>query len=301
MKSAFAPGLAGMALLGCSAVPPSQFPSADAALSRMHETYACSRGVGADAKLDYFGDEGRARGNVLYKAMLPEQLRFGVYSPFGVMLSTLSSDGKRFALYDLRQRQFLIGPALACNVERFTRVPVPPFALVQLLRGEAPVLVHEPAATRISWERGGFLGLGRGAYVIRIQSTHGAEQEIRAEPVDSDFGLPYARQRLRVLEVRVLQHGTELYSAELRDHRPGKTAAPRVDEDGLEPPVPPSGPPCSAELPARVRIAVPDSGQDLLIVNQEIFHNPPVSEGDFKQSPPSGVSVRYAECGGRPR
>jgi hypothetical protein len=297
MRSAWS-ALAGSVLLGCGGTPPSQFPTADAALGRMRETYACSRGVGADAKLDYFGDEGRARGNVLYKVSLLEKMRFSVYSPFGVMLSTLSSDGKKFALYDLRQKEFLHGPALPCNVERFTRVPVPPFALVQLLRGEAPVLVHEAAGASIGWERGGFLGLGSGSYMIRISSKHGAEQEIRVVPVDEDFGLPWNRQRLRVLEVRVLQHGSELYAAELRDHRPGRTAPPRADEDGLAVALPPSGPSCTAELPARVRISVPDSGHDLLIVNEEAFHNPPLTEGDFTQSPPSGVRVRYVTCGG---
>jgi hypothetical protein len=295
MKSAWLL-FAGSVSLGCGGAPPSQFPTADAALGRMRETYACSRGVAADAKLDYFGDEGRARGNVLYKVSLLERMRFDVHS-FGVMVSTLSSDGKQFALYDLRQKQFLYGPALPCNVERFTRVPVPPFALVQLLRGEAPVLVHDVAGASISWESG-FLGLGSGAYKIRIASKHGAQEEIRLVPVDDDFDLPWSKQRLRVLEVRVLQHGTELYTAELRDHRAGRTAPPRVDEDGLGPTLPPSGPACSAELPARIRISVPDSGHDLVIVNEEVVHNPPLSDGDFKQSPPSGVRVRYVTCGG---
>ena len=289
--------LAAALALGCGSAPTHQFATADAALARMRAVYACSRGVGADAKLDYFGDEGRARGNVLYKVSLLERMRFDVYSPFGVMLSTLASDGKQFSLYDLRQKEFLRGPALPCNVERFTRVPVPPFALVQLLRGEAPVLVHEPAAASISWESG-FLGLGSGAYKIHIASKHGAEQEIRLVPPREDFELPYDRQRLRVLEVRVLQHGSELYAAELRDHRPGRTAPPRVDEDGLGPTLPPSGPACAAELPSRVRISVPDSGHDLLIVNEEVFHNPPLGEGDFKQAPPAGVRVRYVTCGG---
>ena len=52
--------------------PPSQFPTADAALARMHATYSCSRGVRGDAKLDLFNKQGRVRGNVLYLAMLPK-------------------------------------------------------------------------------------------------------------------------------------------------------------------------------------------------------------------------------------
>ena len=96
----------------CGRPPPaSTFPSASAALDRMRATYACSRGIRGDAKIDYFDDNGRVRGSVLYKSMLPDQLRFDVYSPFGVMLSTLTSDGQNFTLFDLRQKQFLYGPA----------------------------------------------------------------------------------------------------------------------------------------------------------------------------------------------
>ena len=281
------------ALLSC-ATPASQFPDAQSAIARMRAVQSCSRGVRADAKLDYFEKGHRVRGSILYKAMLPEKLRFDVYSPFGVMLSTLTSDGKDFALYDLRQKQFLRGPANACNVARFTRVPLPPFVLVQLLRGEAPVLVHEPRAASIEWSA------WSKEYRIRIPSKNQAVEEIKLEIVDQDWDKPWQQQRLRVTEVRVEQQGIELYVAELRDHQPAQTAPPRVDEDGLEPPVPPSGPQCSAELPRGVRINVPESSQDLVIRNEEIQHNPPLSHGDFLQSPPGGVAVRYARCSDHP-
>jgi hypothetical protein len=275
------------------ATPVSQFPDARSAIERMRAAQSCSRGVRADAKLDYFEKGHRVRGSVLYKALLPDELRFSVYSPFGVMLSTLTSDGRDFALYDLRQKQFLKGPASACNVARFTRVPLPPFALVQLLRGEAPVLVHEPRAASIEWSS------WSKEYRIRIPSKHQALEEIRLEIVDQDWDKPWQQQRLRVTEVRVEQQGVELYVAELRDHQPARTAAPLVDEDGLDAPLPPSGPPCSAELPRGIRINVPESSQDLVIRNEEIVHNPPVSQGDFVQSPPGGVAVRYARCSDR--
>ena len=118
--------------------PPSQFPSAADALERMRSTYACSRGIQGEAKIDYFGEQGRVRGNVLYKSMLPRRLRFDVFSPFGVTLSTLTSDGQRFMLFDLREKVMLQGQANTCNVARFTQVPVPPHALAQMFaRGSA--------------------------------------------------------------------------------------------------------------------------------------------------------------------
>ncbi len=279
------------AFAGCTrSPPPSQFPTADKALERMHETYSCSRGVQGEAKIDYFSDEGRVRGSVLYKAALPEKLRFDVFSPFGVTLSTLTSDGQQFALYDLKEKVFLTGPANACNVARFTRVPVPPFAMAQLLRGEAPVLVHTPETAQIAWEGG--------RYVIRIQSKHDAQQVIELEPTDDDWNRPWQEQRVRVLEVSVTQQGYDLYRAVLADHEPAATAKPWVDPDGLTPTVMPSGPACNAEVPRRMRLEVPDTDQDVILRSKEVVHNPPTEDGTFRQSPRPGVRVRYSACGG---
>ncbi|MBI3203965.1 MAG: hypothetical protein IT377_20610 [Polyangiaceae bacterium] len=277
------------ALAGCSrSPPPSQFPSAHDALERMHETYACSRGVQGEAKLDYFGERGRVRGNVLYMSMLPDALRFDVFSPFGVTLSTLTSDGRDFALYDLKEKTFLRGPANTCNVARFTQVPVPPFALAQLLRGEAPVLVHEAPQATLAWEGG--------EYVLRVTSKHSATQEIHLEPHPSDWAEPWQKQRVRVLAVQVAQHGMDLYRAYLADHESVKTAPPRKDPEGLEPTLFPSGPACNAEVPRRIRLVTPDTDQELVLRNKEVVHNPPLPEGVFRQSPPRGVSVRHAAC-----
>lgn len=279
----------GLALTGCpSKPPPSQFPSANDALERMHETHACSRGVQGEAKLDYFGDQGRVRGNVLYMTMLPEQLRFDVFSPFGVTLSTLTSDGKEFALYDLKEKTFLRGPANTCNVAKFTQVPVPPFALSQLLRGEAPVLVHEPAQATLAWESG--------RYVVRITSTRSATQEIHLVPYEADWNQPWQKQRVRVNEVHVAQHGMDLYQAYMADHAPARTADPRKDPEGLDPTVPPSGPACNAEVPRRLRLVTPDTDQELVLRNKEVFHNPPITEGVFRQEARPGVRVRHSAC-----
>jgi outer membrane lipoprotein-sorting protein len=276
-------------LAGCSRTPPpSQFPTAAAALERMRATYSCSRGIQGDAKIDYFGEQGRARGSILYMASLPDRIRFDVFSPFGVTLSTLTSDGQNFALFDLKQKQFLQGPANTCNVSRFTQVPVPPHALVQLLRGEAPVLVHAPEAATIAWESG--------RYVVRVPSKHDASERIELEPTPADWTLPWASQRVRVLSVSVEQKGFELYEALLEDHVTARTAKPRVDPDGLTADVPPSGPVCTAEVPRRLRLTVPGSDQDVIFINREVAHNPPLAGEPFRQNIPRGVSVRSSDC-----
>ncbi|MET0794669.1 MAG: hypothetical protein ABW061_24335 [Polyangiaceae bacterium] len=284
-----AAALAALLSVACAGPPPaSQFPNAQAAIDRMRATTSCSRALLSDAKIDYFGPAGRIRGTLLYVVAVPDKLRLDVVSPFGATVSTVTSDGKQFALFDLRQKQFLRGPANACNLARFTHVPVPPAALAQLLRGEAPVLVHEPTAATIAWESG--------EYVVRIRSTRDASEEIHLQPLAQDYALPYSAQRVRVNEVRVLQQGIELYRAQLVGHHPAKMSAPRVDPDGLDPPTPPSGPSCQSEVPGRLRLQVPDGDQDVILENEDVSHNPPLDAHVFEQSPPGGVEVRYSPC-----
>jgi outer membrane lipoprotein-sorting protein len=283
-------GLACSGVLACASTPPppSRFPSAEEAIARMRATYACSRGVVGDAKVNYFGEKGRIRGSMLFVTSRPERLRFDVVSPFGVTVSTLTSDGKDFSLLDFTSKQFVHGPATECNVARFLHVPVPPFALVALLAGEAPVLVHDPSAASLTWDSG--------AYLISIKSSRGASEEIRLEPRPEDWEKPWSEQRVRVRDVRVVQQGIELYEAQLESFRAASTAGPRADPDGIDPDVPPSGPACGAEVPRHVRITSDASAQDVVIVHSEISHNPPITNGLFRQLPPAGVKIHVAAC-----
>lgn len=282
-------GVVALGLAACGRPPPvSQFPTGDAALARLHESQACSRGVSAEAKLDYIGPRGRLRGNVLYLTEVPERIRLDLFSPFGAVLSTLTSDGERFSLLDPRAKRFFYGPANACNLARFTQVSLPPAVLVDLLRGDAPVLVHEPRAATIRWESD--------RYVVQVTSTHGAVERVELEPPLEDFGRPWSEQRARLLGVEVAQQGVSLYKVALSDHAPARTAPPRVDPDGLEPPLPPSGPACTAELPRRIHIEVSGEGHDLLLALSEVFHNPPLAAGTFSQEKPSGVRSEFSAC-----
>jgi hypothetical protein len=150
------------------------------------------------------------------------------------------------------------------------------------------VLVHDPATARLSWEKGG--------YTVSIQSRHRAEQEIRLVPHDDDFELDWSKQRVRLTQVSVSQSGRKLYEVELKHHARVKTAAPRLDPDGIDPPLPPSGPECQAELPGSLRFVVGDGARDLVLVNQELAHNPPLVPGVFEQAIPAGVSIRNVSC-----
>ncbi|HXN30211.1 MAG TPA: hypothetical protein VN894_00055, partial [Polyangiaceae bacterium] len=211
-----------LAACGCAGrtPPPSSPPTADAALARMHATFACGSGIQGNAKFDLFGEHGRGRGDLMLFAERPALIRLDIVSPFGVALATLTADGSRFALADLRDKHFYVGPASACNIARLTAVPVPGHVLVDLLRGEAPVLRHAPQATTIAWSPQGY-------WVLFIPSSSEAREEIHLAPRPDDWSKPWDQQRMRVLDVRVEQQQYVLYHAELSGHAPAATAGPR--------------------------------------------------------------------------
>jgi hypothetical protein len=284
--------LALVGLAACApavAAPASSPPSADAVLARMREGAACAHAVQGSAKLEHYGQEGRVRGELMLFAARPASLRLDVISPFGVAVATLTSDGTRFALADLRDKRFYVGPATACNIARLTAVPVPGHVLVDLLRGEAPVLKHEAGQSVIAWNPHGY-------YAITIPSTRGASETIHVAPRPEDWGLPWDRQRMRVLDVRVDQQGYELYHAELGEHAGAATAGPREDPDNLEPPIPPSGPTCDAEVPRKIRVEVPVPKAEVRFQYTQLVWNPPLPEGTFVQPPPLGMPSEEVRC-----
>lgn len=281
-------------LTGCGTPPPpSRLPTPRAAVERVHASNDCGIGVHAAAKIDHFGKGGRVRGDLLAFAIWPNRIRMDVVSPFGVTLATLTSDGDKFSLYDLREKRFFFGEAKACNIARLTTVPMPAHVLVSLLRGGAPVLKHADPDAAIEWDSHGY-------YVVRIKGANATEERIAVAPHPSDFGLPWDKQRLRVLDVEVKQQGYVLYHAELSDHRPAATDKPIVDPDGLDPPVPTSGPVCGAELPRRIHVEVPGTDSDVLFRYENVTWNPPLPSGTFTQPVPPGVHVERVTCDDAP-
>jgi hypothetical protein len=288
VRRAVAVAVAALVLSGCAVRPPaSPIPTAADALARLRETGRCGTAVQASAKIDHFGKQGRVRGDLLMFASAPASLRMDIVSPFGVTLATLTSDGDRFALADLRDKRFYVGPASACNIARLTTVPVPGHVLVELLRGQAPVLkrTSEPG---IAWSGGGY-------YVVTVPGTRDAREELHIAPHPDDFGKPWTEQRMRLLDVKVEQYGGVVYHAELADHRPTTTAPARVDPDGVDPPLPP-GPACDAEIPRRIHVEVPREEADVQFRYDDVKWNPPIPEGTFVQMGANGMPTVPVTC-----
>lgn len=280
--------LAALVLGGCPNPPPSQFPNGAAALDRMKATYACANGVQGEGKIDHFGPRGRVRGSVLIFAVNPARVRIDVLSPLNSMLFTLTSNGETFEMLDFEKKLMLHGPASPCNLARMTQVEIPGHVLVWLLRGEAPLLKHEPDAPTLKWDED--------HYHVTIPSTRDAVQEIDLEIYEADWNLPWQKQRLRVTEVQTIQRGVVLYNAELDDHELAHTMPARVDPDGLAPPIPPSGDKCDVEIPRAIHLTVPHSGDDVVFQYQKVGFNPPIPAGAFSQDKIDGVRRQYTTC-----
>lgn len=273
---------------GCGRAPTSQFPNGQAALDRMKSMFECARGVQGSAKLDHFNDRGRIRGDIQLFAVDPARLRFDVISPFGVTLATLTSDGQRFTFFDMKNKVFYEGPPEPCNIGRLTQVTIPADALVKLLRGEAPLLVHDAVAPTVRWDGG--------HYVVTIPSTHEAVEEVQLEPFSEDYNLPWQQQRVRVIKITVTQQGYVHYTADLLDHKAAVTMPPRHDSEGIDEDVPPSGPPCNVEVPRRIHVEMVNKGDDLRLRYQEAGLNPPLPDGIFTQPMPGGVRRQFVTC-----
>ena len=160
---------------------------------------------------------------------------------------------------------------------------------MSLLSGQAPLLVHRDQEVTLQWSTEGY-------YILNIPSTRGAFEEVHLAPTPADFNRRWEEQRLRVLDVRIVQQGIQLYHASLDAHETTSTAPPQVDPDGLDPPIPPSGPPCSLEVPRKIHIEVQESDQDMLFRYEAVKLNPPLPPGVFEQSPPGGMERVRVEC-----
>ncbi len=268
--------------------PPSRFPTGQDALDRMKATYACANGSFGEAKLDRMSTQGRIRGTVSALAVNPARVNFQVHSAMHTPVLLLASNGETFQMVDQDKKEFLYGPASACNLARLTKVPLPGHALVSLLRGESPVLVHQAEDLSIRWEGG--------QYIVDVPSKHRARQRLALEIYEADWHKSWQSQRVRVREMSIEQAGVVLYQATLGDYQLAHTASPLVDDLRLIPTIPPSGGRCDIQVPRVLRIEVPVTGDDVEFTYKEITLNPPLVAGAFALRDPGGLRRIHAVC-----
>ena len=167
---------------------------------------------------------------------------------------------------------------------------MPGHVLVDLLRGEAPVLKHDAQQATMAWDP-------RGYWVLdHPLDARQAREEIHLAPRPEDWSLPWEQQRMRVLDVRVVQQGYELYHAELDDHAGAPTAGPRED------PGQPRAAPAAERPGLRRRGPAQDPRRgarpaaDVRLQYEHLTWNPPLPEGTFVQQAPPGMRTEAVDC-----
>lgn len=281
----------GAVSFGCAKVPPPKFPapSATELVQEARLGMACGTGIQAQASIDAFGKDGRVRGDMMLLASAPDRMRMDVVVPFGAAVMTLTSDGKTFALADLRQKLFFRGDPTPCNIARFTHVALPGHVLVSLLRGEVPRLAGESEPSELAWN-------SKGYYTVTRMSPSRSRETFHLGLHPDDVAKPWGQQRFRLLHVDVSRQGRMEWEADLDEYASAPMATPRIDPDGIDAPLPPSGPVCTAEAPRRLHLQVPETDSDVRMRYREVTWNPPLPAEVFEQATPDAMTERWVRC-----
>jgi outer membrane lipoprotein-sorting protein len=98
------------------------------------------------AKVKVKSGQGSMSGTQVLLAARPDRLRAETLSPFGTPLLSLATDGRQLTVLFPGDNLFLTGEATMANLARFTRVPLAPAALVDILLWQPPLIAFEELA-----------------------------------------------------------------------------------------------------------------------------------------------------------
>lgn len=257
-------------LTGCpgAACPASRFETASAAL-RAHASHReAARVIRAEARVDRRDSEGRIRGTVLMFLERPDRVRFDAMTQLGPA-AILTSDGATFALTDLREERFYVGPTCATNIERLLGLPLEGREVTQLLLGDTPRI--EASGEEIACTGG--------AYRVTLRGEGGRTQTLELEVDQQDLALPPDRQRTRLRRSEV--HGPDgalEWRVEWSEYRAVSGGGETV------------------VLPFRIHFEHPSRGIDTLVRFESIDLNVEVPADAFVQEPRPGLPVEAVEC-----
>lgn len=273
--------------LGCGAVPQpkSAPPSAEHALAALRYDHGCGAATRAEAVLTLVSPTSSFRGEANLLVGQPSRLRLEVQTSFGVALLQLAADDAMAAV-DPRNRVYSEGPNDACTLQAWLGLPIPPALLVTVLRGTVPVVEHD--RSMLTWS-------GDGAWVLTFEGQRLVETVELAVASGAETS-PWDEQRLEVRAATVRYGSRVLWRLETDRHATAPLAPPLVDPDGLDEPVPPSGPACAATLPRRVLLTLPERNASLRLDLRNVAWNPPLLPGSFSMSVPEGFRRERLRC-----
>lgn len=241
------------------AVRPYPPPTADELMAALRGRAEHLKTLRATAKVDHMANGGeRARIKVNILAARGGKLRIEADSPLGGALATLTSDGSKFALLDVRNNRFLVGPANACNVARLIRLAIPPDDVVAVLMGGAPL---DGTVKGVAWDPN-----NGGREVLTLALPDGGSEIIQLDARDKRWDMMRAERRDAAGKLlwRVTNDG-------FKDH--GDVRLPDV-EDVEEPP----------------------HGADAEIKLRSVEPNLEIKDELFRLTAPDGVAVEPADC-----
>jgi outer membrane lipoprotein-sorting protein len=253
-----------LALLTLAACPPPKPverpyppPSPEELIAAIKKRSQAIQSLRADTKVDHMGNGGqRVKVNVPLLVARGGKLRMEAESPMGGALATLTSDGEKFALLDVRANRFLTGPAKACNVARLIQIALEPDDIVEALTGGVP-LVEGTAS--VTWDRGG-------REVLTIAAPDGGREVIKLD----------ARGRTwDVLEADRFDAKNNVLWRLVHDKF--------SDQGGVR-------------FPERTTVEQPPTGSDARIKFKDVEVNVKPPDGIFDLQPPPGITPQFANC-----
>lgn len=261
---------------GCPGRPCPTQPFSDPAA--MMEHYRDLRGAAhvlrAEARVDRRDSEGRIRGTVLMFIDRPDRVRFDAMTQLGPA-AILTSDGQEFALTDLRENRFLVGPTCPANIERLLGIRFGGEEVTRFLLGETPIIEGERRDIRCDG----------GSYLVTLHAADGRRQELVLQVRSHDVDAPPERQQLRLLRSEVFSpEGETEWRVTYRDYQfvadPEDDATPRR----------------GVVMPFTLRFEDPRRGTDTLVRFTSIDLNVQVPAGAFEQAPRPGLTVERVHC-----
>lgn len=241
--------------------PPDAYTEAGPLLAAAARDRAALQALAAEARVEYYGEDGVRKGTVIVAVARPASVRFEALSPSGDFLALLVSDGERFVSFERGRDECYVGPACPVNVGRLLPIALPSPAAVAVLLGEAPLIEHETAT--VSWNE------QTGRYEVLLSAPAREEQETIA----------FAADDLVARRVEVRRAGDMVFRVGFSEHAR-------------------KGP---ALLPQEIRFRMPRGDVDLSIEYRDVETNPAGFDPEtFRFECPAGTQVWELSCDDTP-
>lgn len=229
--------------------------------------------IRASGSVEHWEDGERVRADISMFVERPDRVRIDAMTPVG-RAATLTSDGTRFQLSDLRAGRFLEGPACAGNLARLGGLALEPADAVRLLLGEPPRFAGVAASLLCTHD---------GTYGITQRDATGRSAYIEIGVRESDFDRPAHEQHLRLLSVEVRRPDGALdWRARYDAYR---VVRDRRSARGL-----------GIAFAHRIVFERPSLGVRTTVRFDEVAIGVEVPPGAFEQRPRRGLRVERVDC-----